>query len=288
MEKVTLVSLKQIIPDPNQPRQEYEVSAMQRLEKSIKAQGIMVPLAVEKIAGTNTYLLVDGERRYRASTAVGLKEVPVMVYESMDEKERIMTRFHLQEQHSNWSAFDKARAIATLQNNTEMSSQEIADLLGLNYKTVQDYLLLLSLSKRTMTTANTAKIPYSYLSEIAAAKRSCKEVTLRNQLEDSLVEKVKTGVIQRASEIRKYRLAIEATDEAGVKKIIASPNLTAEAVLTYAKLDTKLEKTRVIQLARTLANQLERGIEKNIASGMTAEDAASIERLKEVLERFTS
>lgn len=61
--KLTLIK-----PDPMQPRQEFDPYDLNLLKKSIASQGILQPLVVEKIKGNGHYILVDGERRYRAAT----------------------------------------------------------------------------------------------------------------------------------------------------------------------------------------------------------------------------
>ena len=79
VEKTTasnIVPVEQIEVNPNQPRQDFDETALKELAASIKIHGIIQPLTVSRIAG-NRYRLVAGERRYRATKLAGLKEVPV-------------------------------------------------------------------------------------------------------------------------------------------------------------------------------------------------------------------
>src|SRR3990167_2828370 len=103
------ISIALVHPDPKQPRQEFDPEDLRILQKSIASHGILQPLVVEK--NGKGYLIVDGERRYRAAKLNALKTLPVEIVPQMSVLTRFIKRFHLQEQHKNWSWFDKARAI---------------------------------------------------------------------------------------------------------------------------------------------------------------------------------
>ena len=97
MQKIQYISVDKIKADPKQPRQEFIPAEMHKLEKSVKERGILQPIIVEK-QGT-LFVIVDGERRYKVSKSLGLKIMPCVVYEKMDSLDRLIMRFHLQEQH---------------------------------------------------------------------------------------------------------------------------------------------------------------------------------------------
>lgn len=279
------VSVKLIVPDPNQPRQEFDPAAMSSLEKSIAKQGILTPLAIEKMDG-GKYLLVDGERRYRASTKLGLKEVPAIVYETMDDKERIMTRFHLQEQHSNWTAFDKAKAIATMQNALNLDVKDTADLLGLSATQVKDYLLLLTLSRRSIAEANKLKLPYEYLANTAEVIKVIDKVDTRRKVEAAIIEKIRDRVVVRASDIHKYRVAIREGGNKVINKILNDSEFTPNEALDSAGVLEKLEHRKLMNQVSSLANTLERARMKKVNQETTSNDAKTVKRLVDALEHY--
>lgn len=282
---IVTVSMKDIVPDPNQPRTEFEPAALKRLEQSIAAQGILQPLALEKLPG-GKFLLVDGERRYRASKNIGLKEVPAIVYDSMNDKERIATRFHLQEMHAGWSAFDKAKAIATMQAVNNMSAKDIAEILGLSTGAINEYLLLLSLSKRSIKTANEHKLPFAYLSAVASAIRPIDKVSTRNQLEDALIERVKSGVIRRATEIFDFKSVIRSEDPKMINLIISKPNLTAKEILESAGLAASKNHRAIMHQVAYLANALVKGEAAEYNREMAHGDEQLFERLRDAIDTY--
>ncbi len=286
MNKIEIIPLKYLKADPNQPRQEFDPEELDRLIASIRKQGILVPLAIEKIAGTNNYLVVDGERRYRAATALNLREVPAIVYDSMDATERIMTRFHIQEQHSNWSAFDKAKAIAIIQAENEMSSKEIADLLGMTHKSIQDYLILLQLSKRSMHFANEHKLPFIYLRLIAQLIKKVEDGDLRRKVEDAMVSKIKDKVIMSASDLDTFRMAIVQGGETMIKKIIATPSMTAAQALKFAGIEESTALKKIITQCGWVASMLRKATAVGYNRSITTVEEAQIQNLQNAIEEF--
>jgi ParB family chromosome partitioning protein len=236
VDNVETLSLSKVDADVNQPRQAFDKTDLDRLADSIKRQGILVPLAVEKTAG-GRYLILDGERRYRAAKQVNLKEVPAIVYEAMSETERLAKRFHLQEQHSAWNAFDKARAITQLQASSGLSNQEIAEMLGLSLNTVQDYVLLLRFSKRTIEFAASKRIPYSRLSDFAPVLKQFEKSKQREAIEEAFVKKVEMGVIRTTNDVRKISIAFRADAENGkvAEKFVSDDDITPSEIAAMAK-----------------------------------------------------
>lgn len=284
-DQIQKVKMSQIVADPDQPRQEFDQKALADLVSSIKKQGIMVPLAVEEMPN-GRYLIIDGERRWRASGTVGLKEVPVIVYPAMDDKDRIMTRFHIQEQHSNWTAFDKARAIAILQEANGLSTQDVADLLGLSSVTVSSYLSLLKLSKRSLSTANKSKIPFSYLHQITKIMNRVPELNLRRRLEEVLVNKCKNGEILTGEDLSKYGRAVAVGGEKVAQKIVHEPEFNAEKALEFVGEKSRLENKRIHSMCLLLAKLLKRVKTEKKTDEMGLEEAAALEKLKDAIEEI--
>jgi ParB/RepB/Spo0J family partition protein len=78
------IPLKEIKPDPNQPRKYYDELAMQELTESIKQKGVLQPILIRP-NGTG-YVLVCGERRFKASSAAGLNEIPAVIRKLSDDE----------------------------------------------------------------------------------------------------------------------------------------------------------------------------------------------------------
>jgi ParB family chromosome partitioning protein len=82
---VRLVPIERIEPNPEQPRLAFDEEALQELAGSIKEHGVLQPILVRPISGTNRYQLIAGERRWRATKLAGLETIPALVEEIDDD-----------------------------------------------------------------------------------------------------------------------------------------------------------------------------------------------------------
>lgn len=278
------IEIDKLLPDPEQPRQEFEPLAMARLEESIRKQGVLVPLAVEKQNGQ--YLIIDGERRYRAAKKLGLKTLPIVVHQKTDNFGRMVARFHLQEQHTNWSAFDKARAINSIKTSTDLTEGDIANLLGLAQKTVSGYIALLSLSARTMELSVDKRIPFTHLRCIAHSVKTIDAPKLKQELEQALINKVSSGVIETAGDITKYGKAVRTEMQKVVTKMISDPEYTVKQALVDAGIFGDMQMRNLVNQASWLSGAMKKGIELGFNQHMNGEQQKRFEGLVDTINKF--
>jgi len=201
------IDINKIFPDPDQPRQHFVKSELEELKKSIESKGIYVPLSVESNYNGDNFLLLDGERRYRSAKELNLKEVPVTVFDGpLTNKERTVIRFHIQEQHKNWSLFDKAKAIYNLKKETGMSIQEIANQLNSNAPTIHYWLSLVDFTPETQKEIVDKKISFTYLIHLSKIVKDYMSICdlERLEIEKKLIAKVKNGVFKTTLELQQF------------------------------------------------------------------------------------
>lgn len=141
--KIIQVPVNEIIPNPHQPRTEFDYNDISSLAESICQNGILQPLSVRKIA--KGYELIAGERRLRAAKLVKLKYVPCIVH---DISERTSAILALVEniQRQDLSFFDEANAIEKLISFYGMTQEDAAVKLGKAQSTIANKLRILKLS----------------------------------------------------------------------------------------------------------------------------------------------
>ena len=137
------IDINLIETNPYQPRDTFETEALKELAASIKAQGIIQPLTVRKLAN-NAYQLISGERRLRASKLAGLTEVPVYIRAANDQE---MLEMALIEniQRENLNAIEVAISFQRMLDECSLKQEELGDRVGKNRSTVTNYLRLLKL-----------------------------------------------------------------------------------------------------------------------------------------------
>lgn len=142
-DRVLYVSVDKITPNVNQPRKSFDDDSLAELSASIKNQGVLQPLLVEKITD-NSYVIVAGERRFRAAKIAGLSEVPVIV-KSFNEVQRIEVALIENIQRENLNAIDEAAAYQYLIQKSGLTQEEVAEKVGKKRSTVTNSLRLLQL-----------------------------------------------------------------------------------------------------------------------------------------------
>lgn len=126
-----------------QPRREMNQEALEELAGSIRAQGLMQPIVVRPI-GPDKYEIIAGERRWRATQLAGLDRIPVLIREVPDEAAIAMALIE-NIQREDLNPMEEAIALARLQQEFELTHQQIADAVGKSRATVTNLLRLMSL-----------------------------------------------------------------------------------------------------------------------------------------------
>ena len=126
-----------------QPRRDMDQEALQELADSIKAQGVMQPIVVRSV-GENKFEIIAGERRWRATQLAGLGVIPAMVREVPDEAAIAMSLIE-NIQRENLNPIEEAIALQRLQQEFELTQQQVADAVGKSRTTVTNLMRLMAL-----------------------------------------------------------------------------------------------------------------------------------------------
>ena len=128
-----------------QPRNDMHTEKLQELADSIKAQGVVQPIVVRKIATTGRYEIIAGERRWRASQLAGLQEVPVVV-KNVDDEAALAMALIENIQRENLNAIEEAHALQRLAEEFSLTHQEVAEAVGRSRTAVTNLIRLLELN----------------------------------------------------------------------------------------------------------------------------------------------
>lgn len=137
------IDINKLIANPNQPRKNFDPEALNELANSIKVHGIIQPLVVnEQVDGT--YMIIAGERRYRASKLAGLKQVPCIVKNYTEKQiKEISIIENLQREDLN--PIESARAIKQLMEEYKMTQEAVSERIGVSRPNIANTIRLLSL-----------------------------------------------------------------------------------------------------------------------------------------------
>lgn len=141
-ERVKELNIEKIDPNPRQPRERFDESALLQLAESIKRHGLLQPVVVRRSG--DRYSLVLGERRLRAARMAGKSTIPAIVRDVGDAdslKQALMENL----QREDLNPLEEARGYELLRSEFGLSTKEIADMVGKDRSTVSNSLRLLSL-----------------------------------------------------------------------------------------------------------------------------------------------
>src|SRR5512132_365718 len=140
------VDIDLLSPNENQPRVQMDDARLDELAQSIKENGVIQPILVQKIG--DLYRIIAGERRWRAAQRAGLLKVPVVVRDVAIDDERQVLQLALIEniQRENLNAIDEAAAYQRLADEFGLTHDQIAAAVGKDRSSVANYVRLLKLA----------------------------------------------------------------------------------------------------------------------------------------------
>jgi len=141
--EIKYIPIESIKPNPYQPRKDFNKKALEELSQSIKTYGLIQPISVRKLQD-NSYELVAGERRLRASEMANLKEIPAIIVDYRD-KESAMVALIENLQREDLNFIEEAEGYRNLIEDHGFTQQELAEKIGKSQSTIANKLRLLKL-----------------------------------------------------------------------------------------------------------------------------------------------
>lgn len=141
----TRLPVAAIVPNPFQPRREFDAAELGELATSIRENGLLQPIIVRPAAGRgDRWELVAGERRWRAASQLGWTEIPAIV-RAVDDRTLLVLALVENLQRSQLSALEEAMAFRQLMNEFDLTQRDVAEAVGRDRSTVANTLRLLNL-----------------------------------------------------------------------------------------------------------------------------------------------
>jgi len=141
------IAIRHLHPNPKQPRSHFDEEALDNLAASIREHGVLQPLLVSE-DGEGGYLILAGERRWRAARRAGLERLPAVIREQVDDARELEIALVENLQRRDLTPLEEARAFQQLRMTQGLSQSEIASRVGLERSTITNSLRLLKLSEK--------------------------------------------------------------------------------------------------------------------------------------------
>ena len=242
-DSITSVRINDVEPNREQPRKQFSQEELEALSDSIVKYGVISPITVRRVG--ERYVIIAGERRWRAARMAGLSEIPVIII-SADDKKAAEIALVENIQRSNLNPVEEAQAYAALIDQYGMTQEEVAEQIGKSRSSVTNSLRLLDL-------------PDAVLSMLAAGTLSSGHAKVLLGIKDG--EKLKTA----AEKVAELELSVRETEKL-VKSLLAEPKPEKELpAIDYTKaLETSVQQ----KLGRTVKIK-QNGVKSSITIGFS-------------------
>lgn len=182
-----------------QPRRDINAEALEELARSIRTQGVMQPLVVRQV-DSEKYEIIAGERRWRAAQQAGLDAVPVIVREVSDEAAIAMALIE-NIQREDLNAMEESLALLRLQNEFQLTQQQVADAVGKSRSAVTNLMRLASLEPEVQQLLERGDLELGHAKCLLAlegakqinAARTVAGVNMTVRQTEALVKKLQSG-----------------------------------------------------------------------------------------------
>jgi len=136
--------LTSIVPNPRQPRRDFDDAAVKELADSIRSEGLMQPIVVRKVK--DGYELIAGERRFRAFKLIGQKTITARIIDASDASSAVLALVE-NLQRADLNPIDEALGFASLMRDFNLTQEAVADRLGKPRASIANLVRLLSLDR---------------------------------------------------------------------------------------------------------------------------------------------
>ena len=198
MEEMSEIRLSDIIPNPAQPRTEFDEEALEELAESIRQLGLIQPITVKR--SDDKYIIISGERRWRASERAGLEAIPAYIREVDDTTLHAMALVE-NIQREDLNAIEISLGMQRLVEECGLTQEALAERLGKKRSTVANYLRLLNLPEEVQFAIKGGIISMGHAKAIASAESKTKQLSwLKRCVKSNLSVRQLEDMIRLASE----------------------------------------------------------------------------------------
>ena len=211
MSEISEIAISDIIPNPTQPRTEFDEEALSELADSIRELGLIQPITVKRDG--EKYIIISGERRWRASERAGLESIPAYIREVDDTALHAMALVE-NIQREDLNAIEISLGMQRLVEECGLTQEALATRLGKKRSTVANYLRLLNLPNEIQYAIKSGAISMGHAKAIASLESRAKQLSLLKRcIKNSLSVHQVEALVRSLSEKREKPSTTVADEE---------------------------------------------------------------------------
>lgn len=228
-----MIPISQIKANPGQPRKDFDEEALNELASSIKAHGIIQPLTLRS-TGADSYEIISGERRFRASQLAGLEEVPAYVRIANDQELLEMALIE-NIQREDLNPLEVAITYSRLMSEFELTHEAMAERVGKKRSTITNALRLLELPPSIQTGLRTGQISAGHAKALQGLDTVDQQIALFQKI---IKEKLSVRETEKAVKFKNIKSSKSQAKELSIEYRDVQRNLRKQL---GAKVDIKMK-----------------------------------------------
>jgi ParB family chromosome partitioning protein len=215
------IPLSKIVRDPNQPREEFEPEALQRLAESLRTNGQLQPCLVRWVEDIERYMIIAGERRWRAAELAGLPTMKCVIHDAPVTASELLSLQIIENMlREDLRPIEQAKGFRSLMDANGWSGNQLAEALGIAQPTVVKALSLLRLPEVVQEQVEQGTIAPTVAYEISRAEDP--------EIQRDIAERVATEGLSRAETVEAVKRASKPKGRGGAKSKGKPSRLPAE------------------------------------------------------------
>jgi len=196
------IPLDSIVPNPVQPRRNFDEASLRELSESLKTQGVLQPVIVKREG--NEFILIAGERRYRAARLSGMENIPAVIIEGKDESDMLQMALVENMQREDLNPLELAEAFRQLMDEAGMTQNQLASQVGKSRAAVANILRLLTLPEKIKNMIRDGQLSEGHARAILALDNTPAQIRLADRI---INEKLSVrGAEESVKRVRKRKL----------------------------------------------------------------------------------
>ena len=212
------IEISKILANPNQPRRDFNEEALQELADSIKELGVIQPITLRKMED-DTYQIIAGERRFRASQLAGKATIPAYILKADDEETMEMALIE-NIQREDLNALEVALAYQQLIEQHKLSQEQLSKRIGKGRATIANFLRLLKLPAAIQMALKEKVIDMGHAKALLSLDSHSEQISLFHEIEknnytvrevEEIVRRIKEG--NDAKSVKQKKAADKKQDE---------------------------------------------------------------------------
>lgn len=199
------VALDLIIANPDQPRRTFDEESLEELADSIREHGVISPITLRKNED-GTYMIIAGERRYRAAKKAGLTTIPAYIKEAKDEQ--VMEWALIENvQREDLDAIEIALAYQRLMDEYQLTQERMAEKIGKKRATITNYLRLLKLPAEIQMGIKDKKLDMGHARAILSSQSAEQQIAIYHKiLENGLSVRQVEALVNHVKTLAKEKI----------------------------------------------------------------------------------